>query len=200
MKNLLLMSLCVLLIISCSAPTEKAEPVAEPEPSVVRDIDLIDNTKYEELARAGFQGMTDQDLDAFLANFADDAVYVFNAGDSLAGMTAIREFWAGRMEVIETITFGNEIFLPVTVQEGAGPLPGDWLLAWFSVDATYTSGDPCSSSYTLIIISTIQERLTELFSIWTGLRSWQHRRENSELTTPMKSRWIIPAFFILLEL
>jgi len=147
MKNLLA-ALCLMAIIaSCSAPTQEAEtadtPPPPPPPS--RGIELGDESLID-IAKQGLDAMTAQDLDGFTAAFTDDAVYQFNSGDSLAGIDQIREYWQGRMDVIETISFSQEIFLPVTVTEYQAAGPGDWVLAWFNVQATYSGGGAMGQS------------------------------------------------------
>ena len=147
MKYLLAMIFIASVLVSCDTPSQEADDIpAEPEVSV--PISLIDGTDYIEKAKAGLTAMTNQDLDGFVGNFTDDAVYQFNSGDTLAGIEAIREYWAARMEAIDAISFSNEIWLPVNVMEGADTNagPGKWLLAWFNVEASYVDAGSMSQS------------------------------------------------------
>ena len=83
--------------------------------------------------------MTTKDIDGFVSNFADDAVYVFNNGDSIAGKQAITEYWTDRMtNAIDEIGFSNDIWLSLKVNESSqGVMTGNWVLGWFQVTATY---------------------------------------------------------------
>jgi hypothetical protein len=66
-----------------------------------------------------------------MGSYADNAVYAWNNGDSLTGKAAIGEYWKKRRtEVIETITFTNDIWLPVKVNQPHKPKPpvfGYWV-------------------------------------------------------------------------
>lgn len=147
MKYLFAMFFIASLMVSCDTATQEADDMPV-EPEVQAPISLIDGTDYIEMAKAGLTAMTNQDLEGFIGNFTDDAVYQFNTGDSLAGIDAIREYWAGRMEVIDAITFSGEIWLPVSIMEGADTNagPGNWLLAWYSIEASYVDAGSMTQS------------------------------------------------------
>ncbi len=142
MKKLTLL-LTVGIVLSCSAPTSEqpaASESSEPQPVEFGD------AKYIEMTKAALPAMVNQDLDAFVSGMADDAVYIFNAGDTLKGKAAIREFWGGRMEAIEQISFDNDVWLGVKVNDSQNVIPGNWVMAWMDVNATYTSGGSMSQS------------------------------------------------------
>jgi ketosteroid isomerase-like protein len=62
--------------------------------------------------------MAKGDMDAWIANYADDAKYYWNSGDSLIGKPAIDKFWRDRRaNVIETLEFKNAIWLPIDVRK-----------------------------------------------------------------------------------
>jgi hypothetical protein len=65
----------------------------------VQDVEFAD-AKYEAL-----DDLTKGDMDAWMAEFADNAVYYWNSGDSLVGKPAIDKYWRNRRaNVFETIT------------------------------------------------------------------------------------------------
>jgi hypothetical protein len=78
----------------------------------------------------------------YMASYADNAVYQWNSGDSLAGKPAISEYWTKRRtELIDSLTFSNEIWLPIKVnQPQSVEAPGIWLLGWYQVNAKYKTG------------------------------------------------------------
>ncbi|MBK8280123.1 MAG: nuclear transport factor 2 family protein [Saprospiraceae bacterium] len=46
--------------------------------------------------RQSIAALSAGDADGFVAGYADNAVYMFNNGDSLAGKAAIAEYWKRR--------------------------------------------------------------------------------------------------------
>jgi len=72
------------------------------------------------------------DMDGWMINFADTAIYNWSAGDSLVGKKAIMDYWKNRRtNVIDSIKFTNDIWLPLKVNTPQrGPdVPGVWLLS-----------------------------------------------------------------------
>jgi len=71
-----------------------------------------------------------------------DAVYMWSNGDSLAGRSAVIQYWRERWNtVVSGLKFSEEIWLPIQVNAAdAGPEPGTWVLTWHRVDATYRNG------------------------------------------------------------
>lgn len=82
------------------------------------------------------------DIDGWMATFADNAVYVWNNGDSIAGKPAITAYWKKRRsDVIDSISFTNQIWLPIKVnQPQSVEQPGVWLLSWHLTMAKYKTG------------------------------------------------------------
>lgn len=132
----------LLFVVAACTQTQQsnAEADASPEPEPIE----IGDNRLVDYAMEGLQAMSDQSSEAFVSRFTDDAVYIFNAGDTIKGKAAIQAYWQGRMDVIEAISFDNHLWLPVTVNESPDVPTGDWLLAWFKVDASYTSGGSMS--------------------------------------------------------
>ncbi len=98
---------------------------------------------YMDLGRKALQQFASGDIDNWKNNFAENAVYVWSTGDSIAGREAIAQYWKDRRKnVVESITTSNDIWLPVKINRPQqGPdLPGIWLLNWHQVQATYKSG------------------------------------------------------------
>jgi hypothetical protein len=98
--------------------------------------------KYTEIGKNMFDALSKGDMAGYLKSYANNAVYLWNSGDSLAGKDAIKDFWTKRrMEVIESLTFSNEIWLPIKVnQPQSVEAPGVWLLGWYQVNAKYNTG------------------------------------------------------------
>ncbi len=141
MKNLTTIIILLLIMIACTpAETNEASEPTAPQPVEFGD------SKYIDLAKQGMPAMMNQDLDAFVANIAEDGLYIFSAGDTLAGKAAIRNYWAGRMEAIDQIKIENDVWLAVKVNESENAATGNWVMGWFDVNATYTTGKSMSQN------------------------------------------------------
>ena len=131
---------CILFLFACNSKTDA--PMDEVAVVEVPAAEIGDGAHIES-AKAGLAALSSGVLDAWFDQFADDAMYRFNNGDSLAGKAAIVDYWTKRRgEDITAISFANDIWLPVKVNTPANEMqaPGDWLLGWYQVTATYKSG------------------------------------------------------------
>jgi hypothetical protein len=98
------------------------------------------DAKYADIGKQLLQKFESGDIDSWVNLFADNAVYSWSSGDSLAGKKAIADYWKNRrMNVIDSIHFTNDIWLPIKVnQPQKGPdAPGNWLLSWYQVEVKY---------------------------------------------------------------
>ena len=102
--------------------------------------------KYMDVGKKGLAALSAGDVEGWEAGYADNAVYLWNNGDSLAGKAAITAYWKKRRtEVIDSITFTNAIFLPIKVnQPQSVEAPGIWLLGWYQTNAKYKTGKKMS--------------------------------------------------------
>src|ERR1700690_2050175 len=73
---------------------------AKPQPAEFAD------PKYADIGKKGTAALSSGDIDGWMTSFADNAVYLWNNGDSLAGKAAITAYWKKRRgEVIDSISF-----------------------------------------------------------------------------------------------
>jgi hypothetical protein len=95
--------------------------------------------KYVEIGKRGLQALSAGNIDQWMADFADNARYVWNNGDSLVGKAAIAKYWKDRRgNSIESISFGDQIWLGlVTTTPQATEAAGTWALGWYAVEAKY---------------------------------------------------------------
>lgn len=136
MRNLiLLLAVSALLAAACNAP--KPENAAPAKPAA---IEFGDSAKANVL-KAGQQALAAGDVDAFTNNLADNAVYMWNSGDSLAGKAAIVAYWKDRRgNVIDQMQITNDTWLVLKVNESKQVPLGEYALAWYSVTASYKGG------------------------------------------------------------
>jgi hypothetical protein len=141
MKKVFLFAVCCIIIIACTnekSSEKKMEESSEMNPPPAEFAD----PKYAEIGRSALDAFSRGDIDGWMAGYADNAVYSWNNGDSLAGKPAIDGYWRKRrLETLDTISFSNAIFLPVKVnQPQSVEASGVWLLVWHQIDAVYFTG------------------------------------------------------------
>ena len=146
MKRLFLIVLCASLLVGCKKEMD-AEPSVKDSAGTeaVAPLEFAD-AKYSEIGKKALDALSKGDMDAWMSNYSDNAKYYWNRGDSLVGKPAIDKFWRDRRSnVIETITFSKDIWLPIKVNEkGNVPMDGYWLLSWYQVTAKYKGGKTMS--------------------------------------------------------
>lgn len=146
MKKLFLIVLCASLFVGCKKETVTgpAKESAEKDSTATEAAAPIEfaDAKYTEIGKKALEALSKGDVDAWMSNYADNAKYYWNSGDSLVGKPAIDKYWRDRRtNVIETITFEKDIWLPIKVNEkGNIPMDGYWLLSWYKTTAKYKGG------------------------------------------------------------
>ena len=95
-----------------------------------------------DVGRKGLAALSSGDIDGWMTSFADNAVWIWNNFDSVAGKPAVTAYWKKRRtEAIDSISFSNEIWLPIKVNQPQGnEQKGVWLLGWYFVHAKYKTG------------------------------------------------------------
>jgi ketosteroid isomerase-like protein len=144
MKNQLVwaIALFTLFFVACKPAATKEDLIvtthADSSGVTMAPAEFAD-AKYSEIVKNGMAALSRGDVAAWLANFSDNAVYAWNTGDSLAGKAAISEYWTKRRgETVDSLTFANQIFLPVKVNKPQSvEAPGVWVLAWYQTTAKY---------------------------------------------------------------
>src|SRR3981189_3712874 len=121
MKKLLSLAAGCCILLACNnQPAEQstktdstATAAAEIKPGSSKDVEFAD-AKYMDIGKAALAAMSKGDISGWLANYADNAVYIWSAGDSLAGLPAITKYWTDRRSnVIDSIAFSNDIWLAI---------------------------------------------------------------------------------------
>jgi hypothetical protein len=151
MKKKIALALITSLFFACSNPKPTDEKAATTADSVAatqaktQPAEFAD-AKYSDIGKKGLAALSSGDIDGWMSSFADSAVYIWNNGDSLSGKAAITAYWKKRRgTVIDSITFKNEIWLPIKVnQPQSVEQPGVWLLGWNLTSAKYKTGKKMS--------------------------------------------------------
>jgi ketosteroid isomerase-like protein len=146
MKKLLGLFACTALLFSCNDQKTAETPEAKTESASTtpasKDYEIGDS-KYVDIAKAGLAKLESGDIDGWITAFADNAVYHWNNYDSLAGKTAITDYWKKRRtDIIDSMSFTKLIWLPVKVNTPLteGQLTGNYALCWHVTYAKYKTG------------------------------------------------------------
>lgn len=119
-----------------TAATMAAAPATPPQSEFA-------DARYTELGKKAMSQLASGDIKGMMDSYADNAVYIWSAGDSLAGKAAIESYWMERRgKVIDSLQFNYDIWLPLKVNRPQqGPdIPGVWLLNWAEVHVKYKKG------------------------------------------------------------
>jgi uncharacterized protein YuzB (UPF0349 family) len=137
MKNLLmLVALCTSLA-ACNQVKQEAAPAM---PAAPMPLEFADTT-YVNICKKGMTDLVNGDVDGFTSSLADNAVYAWNFGDSVAGKNAIVEYWKDRRNnVIEKLGITNEIWLGLKVNQSEQVAPGNYVFLWAKINVSYKGG------------------------------------------------------------
>ena len=120
-----------------TAPTKvKADKPAAPV-ELIMDSNLVNSVK------ASFTAFENKDIDGYTANLADNVMFRWSSGDSLAGKQAVKDYYTGRFNIIDNIKYSNQIFLPLMANvspNGGATSAGKWMLSWFQTNVKYKNG------------------------------------------------------------
>jgi hypothetical protein len=143
MKKIVFIIICAILLLNCKKEDAKeTSQVVSKTDSIKKPAEFAD-PKYAEIGKKSLTDMEKGDMDSWMDIYADNAVYVWNSGDSLVGKAAIASYWKQRRaNVIESISFKNTIWLPILVnQPQSTESKGVWLLSWYKTTAKYRNGN-----------------------------------------------------------
>jgi ketosteroid isomerase-like protein len=96
--------------------------------------------------KASFAALSKGDVDAMTANYDENARYLWSGGDSAVGKQAIKDYWKGRWKLLDSLSFGEVILLPVRVNENPSRYvpTGKWVFAWTLSNVKYKNGKKLS--------------------------------------------------------
>ncbi len=135
-------SFCLILF-SCNTAQQKEVTDDQAESTEVPAVEFAD-AKYIEIGKATLAALSANDIPKYMEPYADNAIIRWNNGDSITGKAAITEYWSSRRgDVLTSVSFQNDIWLPVKVNTPTNEFhtPGVWLLSWYQVNATYSTGN-----------------------------------------------------------
>lgn len=136
------------MLAACNSNQPKEAAAAAPDSTVITKSTTpppseFADAMYMDIGKKGLAQLSSGDIDSWMMAYADNAVYHWSSGDSLAGKKAIADYWKERRsKVIDSISFTYDIWLPIKVNTPQkGPdAPGIWLLGWYQVHVKYKNG------------------------------------------------------------
>ncbi|HLG38892.1 MAG TPA: nuclear transport factor 2 family protein [Chitinophagaceae bacterium] len=148
MKKMFILAAACMLLFACS--DEKKEE-AKTDDASKSDMSSTDKKPASELldlsmadpVKKSFAAFAKGDVEAMTADYDDNIRYTWSGGDSAIGKKAVQDYYKGRWNLIQSLSFSNEIALPLQVNESQQPAvapPGKWVLYWAQVDVTYKNG------------------------------------------------------------
>jgi hypothetical protein len=150
-KMLTLAAGCCILFACNNKPAESTATTTDTTAAAAKETKPMAtefaDAKYTDMGKKNLAQLSSGDVDGWMTAYADNARFVWSSGDSLAGKAAITDYWKQRRgKVIDSITFTNDIWLPIKVnQPQKGPdLPGVWLLSWYQTNVKYKNGKKLS--------------------------------------------------------
>lgn len=105
-------------------------------------VELLNDSNLVNSIKTAFTAFESKDIEGYTANLADNVMFRWSGGDSLAGKQAVKDYYSGRFNIIDNIKFSDYIFLPVMANVSPnGVIPaGKWMLSWYKVDVKYKNG------------------------------------------------------------
>lgn len=99
--------------------------------------------RYTDMGKATMQEFVAGNIDTWGEGLADNVVYQYSSGDSIAGKQAVIDYWKDRRaKVLDSLAIANDIWLPIKVNTPQkGPdMPGVWVMNWSQLTAKYRNG------------------------------------------------------------
>jgi ketosteroid isomerase-like protein len=133
MKKIALPVVVVVFLTACNQPKQETASATAP-------VEMGDSTKAN-LCKASYTALIAGNVDGFAKDMSDDAVFVWNSGDSLAGKAAILEYWKDRRaNVIDTLEIRDDVWLPLKVNKFTNQRSGEYVMMWANLTSIYQFG------------------------------------------------------------
>jgi ketosteroid isomerase-like protein len=133
MQKIALPIVVVVFLSACNQP--KQETV-----SVLAPVETGDSAKAN-LCKASYAALIAGNVDQFAKDMSNDAIFVWNSGDSLVGKAAILEYWKDRRaNVIDKLEIRDDVWLPLKVNKLTNLPSGEYVMMWANLTSIYQFG------------------------------------------------------------
>ena len=148
MKKIFILAAGCMLLFACNNEKKDEAKTEDASTSTMSSTDKKPAAEILDLSMAdpikkSWAAFSKGDIDAMTADFDDNIRYTWSGGDSAVGKKAVQDYYKGRWNLIQSLSFSNEIVLPLQVNESQQPKyapTGKWVLYWAMVDVTYKNG------------------------------------------------------------
>ncbi|MFI5130708.1 MAG: nuclear transport factor 2 family protein [Chitinophagales bacterium] len=152
MKRMFILVASCMLLFACSDEKKEEAKTEDSSKSTTASTDKKAAAEILDLSMAdpikkSWAAFSKGDVDAMSADFDDNILYNWSGGDSVRGKKGIQDYYKGRWNLIQSVSFSNEIVLPLQVNESQQPKyapPGKWVLYWAMTDVAYKNGKKIS--------------------------------------------------------
>lgn len=136
MQNLSLLFVVVVVLHGACSQRKTEIPVS----SAPAPVEMGDSAKAA-LCKASYAALIAGDVDGFTASMSDNAVFSWNAGDSIVGKAAIIEYWKDRRaNVINQLGIKDDVWLPLKVNSVPNQRSGEYVMMWATLASSYQFG------------------------------------------------------------
>lgn len=144
MKKIILVFFAGSFLVACNNAGTKsdADAAATDKASGKVPVELIADSNLVNVTNAAFKAFENKDIEGYTANLDDKVKFRWSGGDSLDGKQAVKDYYTGRFNIIDSIRFSDHIYLPVmaNISPNGSVATGKWMLSWYRVDVTYKNG------------------------------------------------------------
>ena len=143
MKKIMSFFIIAAFLLACNNEKKDEAPAAADTKSAATGkapVELIMDSNFVNSVKATMAAFQNKDIEGYTANMDDNIKFRWSGGDSLVGKQAVKDYYTGRFNIIETIKLSNPIFLPVMANvspNGGATSAGKWMLNWYMVDVKY---------------------------------------------------------------
>ena len=134
-------------MIACSNEKTEDKPAASSDATAATASDKKTTDELLALSdgdgvKSAMDAFANRDVDGMTASYADDIMYRWSGGDSLVGKQAVKDYYNGRLKLIDSLSFTDHVILPVKVNNVQTPyqLAGKWVLHWAFAHVKYKTG------------------------------------------------------------
>lgn len=144
MKKILFGVFVSTIFISCAEKAEekpREETAAATTESKKAASEILDISEADGV-KAGTAALANKDINGMTASYDDNIIYRWSGGDSAVGKQAVIDYWNGRMKLIDSLSFSDNVLLAVKVNEPQSKYDhvGKWVLAWNFTHVKYKNG------------------------------------------------------------
>lgn len=148
MKRIFILAASCMILFACNNDKKKDDKKMDDGKTTMSSGDKKPATELLELSAAdpikkSFAAFAKGDVDGMTADYDDNIRYTWSGGDSAIGKQAVKDYYNGRWKLIQSLSFSNEIVLPIQINESQAPEvapTGKWVMFWAQTDVTYKNG------------------------------------------------------------